>query len=470
MSQTDNKTIQPKPEGSINPNVNNIKPIVLGLESLSGLRIATGNRIAANFAHRHGLKSEPGKSGDEYKDQDEKMYARILEDLKDEYGRISDAIAQGAADKQINDYVGKVPSAKKFVPSPLFSNYSELLLVDQYLGFLDMEAKMTKQLESALMEYRIYSDYLLKIPGIGPKMAGVIISELDPYKAKYPTSFWRFSGLDTVVVGEYTDDQGKVHRISPREIDDYYKTADDNIQMMVGGYPVTFVTLGRTRESWSQVDISYINKDGEEAIRRGITFNPFLKTKMLGVMAPGFLKTSVTYMDDVKASSKERLAKAASLGFVSTKTGPALTKEGDAFLRAQGVKVYVQYSRFGEHYYNRKQREEGINQNRPKDKQITPMMIHRRALRYMTKEFLRELHIVWRWMEGLPNYEPYETAKLGYNHIRNNFIYKEFGIDSTEFISVNDSKPAVLYAPAVQAYIDQRNKQAAVMASSLKAA
>ena len=80
-------------------------------------------------------------------------------------------------------------------------------------------------------------------------------------------------------------------------------------------------------------------------------------------------------------------------------------------------------------------------------------------MRYMIKEFVRELHIVWRHLEGLPNYEPYETAKLGYNHQRNQWLLDNFGIDTASFTPRLDliNQPGKM-PPAIQAYIDSQAK------------
>jgi len=83
------------------------------------------------------------------------------------------------------------------------------------------------------------------------------ISELDPRKARHVSSFWKYAGLD-VVDGRRT----------------------------------------KQKEKSPFVDIEYVNKDGELATRKSITFNPFLKTKLIrGCWAPSFLKSKSPYSD-----------------------------------------------------------------------------------------------------------------------------------------------------------------------------
>ena len=41
---------------------------------------------------------------------------------------------------------------------------------------------------------------------------------------------------------------------------------------------------------------------------------------------------------------------------------------------------------------------------------------HKAAIRKMIKEFLKNLYIAWRTIEGLPIREPYEVEYLGKTH------------------------------------------------------
>jgi len=72
-------------------------------------------------------------------------------------------------------------------------------------------------------------------------MAGVLISEIDIHKSRYPSSLWRYAGLDVAEDGK-----------------------------------------GRSRHKEHLVPIEYVDKDGNPAVRQGITYNPFLKTKLMG--------------------------------------------------------------------------------------------------------------------------------------------------------------------------------------------
>jgi len=51
---------------------------------------------------------------------------------------------------------------------------------------------MTKVLE----RIPIYTEFLEQERGVGPAMAGVLVTYLDPHKARHVSSFWRYAGLD----------------------------------------------------------------------------------------------------------------------------------------------------------------------------------------------------------------------------------------------------------------------------------
>jgi len=96
----------------------------------------------------------------------------------------------------------------------------------------------------------------------------------------------------------------------------------------------------------------------------GISFNPFLKTKLVGVL-------------------------------------------GSSFLRA-GVKDNP-YRAIYDNYKNRLE-------NSPAHTEKSKGHRHNMAIRYMVKMFIIDLYKVWRTVEGLEVYPPYHEAKLGLKH------------------------------------------------------
>jgi hypothetical protein len=282
-------------------------------------RIATGLRVVAQFTSRfENLKStDPNEDPDAVDREREKMLKLITQS----YARVTDGIAATARKKLY-----------KF--DDILTDETELFFVENYLDMLEQEKKAFDRLAKALKKFSFYDEYLSNVRGIGPAMAGVLISELDPYKAKYPSSFWKYAGLDVVHV---------VDKETKQERDE-----------------------GRSRREAHLVQIEYTDKDGETKTRRGISYNPWLKSKLLAVLAPSFLRAGneryVTVYQDYKTRMLNR---------------PDL--QGNVAIKA---------------------------------------ISHKRALRYMIKIFLIDLHMAWRAHEGLQVSVPYHEAKLGLTHGR----------------------------------------------------
>lgn len=106
----------------------------------------------------------------------------------------------------------------------------------------------------------------------------------------------------------------------------------------------------------------YVDKDGKDAERNGITFNPWLKTKLIGVLASSFVKLKNERYDGIYRGYKARL------------------------------------------------------ENHPVHKEKTKGHRDNMAKRYMIKQFLVDLYAKWREIEGLEVHPPYSEAKLGLKH------------------------------------------------------
>lgn len=283
-----------------------IKPIVRGIYDIQKLRIEMGNRIVANF------KSKLGQQPSQSEVEIDLVGKLLLKSLRSEYKRIADGVSK------INP--------KKFVGENLISSFAEWALIGQYEKLVRAEEENMKELTAILKSVPIYTEFLLHVKGCGPAMSGVIISEIDIHKAKYPSSLQMYAGLDVVV-----DDEGNGR--------------------------------GRSKRSEHLIDKEYTAKDGTVKTKKSITYNPFLKTKLCGVLAPSFIKAG--------------------------KDNP--------------------YSKI---YYDYKNRLE----NHPAHKDKTKLHRNNMALRYAVKRFLVDLHIAWRTLEGLSVSEEYAVAKLGLVH------------------------------------------------------
>lgn len=285
--------------------MSDIKIMVRGAYDIQKLRIMMGNRIVANFKAKLGQK--PGMSEEELEEAEK----TILTSLRASY-------------KKITDGVTTLPRQSSFKGDEVISSYTELVLVDQYLSLEQQEDKQFSRLKNVLKDFPVYNEFLVTVHGVGPAMAGVIVSEINIHAAQYPSSLWKYAGLDVVAA------DGK----------------------------------GRSRKKEHLEESEYINKDGETATKRGITFNPFLKTKLVGVLGSSFIKQSAT--------------------------------------KCQYRKIYDDYKHRLEHMPAHADKSKGHR--------------HNMAVRYAVKRFLADLYTAWRTLEGLPVATEYSEGKLGIIH------------------------------------------------------
>ena len=282
--------------------MSNLKTLVRGAYDIQKLRIQMGNRLVGNFKAKLGqAPSEPEKTIDS-------AGKLILTNLRLIFKKITDGITT-------------IPTRAKFKADGVIDTYTELCLVSAYINLEKEEEVQFKYLKNVLKDYPIYNNFLLKVKGVGPAMAGVLLSEIDITKSKYPSSLWAYAGLDVAANG-----------------------------------------AGRSRKKEHLVESEYLDKDGKTQTKMGISFNPFLKTKLTGVLAGSFLKA------------------------------------GD--------------NPYKEIYYNYKTRLE----NHPNHQAKSKGHRHNMANRYVVKLFLVDLHREWRTLEGLSVSVPYSEGKLGIKH------------------------------------------------------
>jgi hypothetical protein len=284
--------------------MSNLKTIVRGAYDVQKNRIQTGNRLVGNF------KAKLGQAPSEKEDTIDKEGQQVLLNLRRAY-------------KLLTEGVASFPRQATFKGDEVISDYTELCLVDNYLELEAQEKNHFKRLGHILKDYPIYTEFLDGVRGIGPAMAGVIISEIDITKAEYPSSLHKYAGLDVASDGQ-----------------------------------------GRSRRKEHLEDSEYKDKEGKVQTKKGITFNPFLKTKLIGVLGASFLKQSPD--------------------------------------KCKYRQVYDDYKHRLEHMDAHKEKSKGHR--------------HNMAIRYMIKMFLIDLYNEWRPLEGLPVAPTYIEAKLGKVH------------------------------------------------------
>lgn len=363
-----------------------IRVLISNIYDLQKLRISAGNRLVQSFYLQLGIK--PSTSPDDADKQEKKM----IDVLKSEYKRITDGVA--ANNKSIKGQIKVLNDSKKKEDNlEYIRDDSDYKLIDSYMYLLKAEEESIKVLEKYVKSHPMYDRFFKDIKGCGPLMSGICLAYLDPYKAPHVSCFFKYAGLDTVqdvdadgnrLFLTLDDRRRKVKQVFDDDGSSHYYDCETN-EEYVGEVVVS--CHGR-RKGDTEMQQYFVYENGEKAIavdvdgnpllKRGITYNPKLKTKLMGVLTGCLLKAK----------------------------DPTYSKI----------------------YYDQRQRYDNSAYHKNKSDGQKNMM----AQRYMIKQFLRDLWTTWRTVEGLEVDEPYEVAKLGhkphkYNEYQTEMARKSVG-------------------------------------------
>lgn len=220
------------------------------------------------------------------------------------------------------------------------------------------ERESEKHLEKILEKFPVYTNFLKNVKGIASVSAAWLIGEFDIHKATTVSKMWQYAGLNPGMVAGKKRVKASAYRPEMGEI-------IDELPSRTSTKPDLVVKT---------TDMVPADRPSTEYI---LPYNKNLRTHLIGVLAPNFVKTQNSY---------------------------AL-----------------------EFYYPRKQRQENNSQtitNAVRDRKNTGKPWnevskgHRQhdALRYMIKMFLIDFHKAWRECEGLEVRPPYHQEKLGHKH------------------------------------------------------
>ena len=302
-----------------------IRSAIRGFYDLQKLRIATGQRIVSTILQKLNLPAEIAEKANETKEEkafrisenkkrNEIIHSFLMQlnlskkedeletDIPDPDAEFEEVSIKSKRKTKINfadivfkeyknitDYMtsnhSSVRRALEEKGIGIISTESEMDLLDSY-NFLDKaETRLIKPIERLLDQHPLWNGFLNQVKGCGPLMGAIIISEFDIDRARYVSSFWKYSGYDSL----------------PEPV------LDENGEQLIDekGDPV-FKWMGRSRRREHLEEKTYIDKYGEEQTKMGITFNPFLKTK-LHVLATCFIR-SRSYYADVYNNYKHRIS------------------------------------------------------------------------------------------------------------------------------------------------------------------
>lgn len=305
-----------------------LRDVLDALYDMQKLRIASGNRLYQIFKDKSdadtAIKDEIEK--EKLSEAEEVLDAKADEILK----------AVNSEYKELTAYMvdnnKTIASALKKIETIKILTKTDYSMVKAYNLLLESEESYKKVLSDNIKDHPVYVGFLANVKGCGPMMSANLIAYLDPYKARHASSFRKYAGLDVIPT----------------------KDKDGNIVLDEDGHIVT-----HGRKMGDTEEYEYIDKNGNKAIKKGLTYNPKLKSKLIGVLAPGI----------IKAKDPEY------------------------------CKIYYDY----------KLRLE----NHPKHREKSAAHRNNMALRYMIQKFLSNLWAYWRELEGLEVTLPYEVEKLG---------------------------------------------------------
>jgi hypothetical protein len=221
--------------------IKTLRLMVRGAYDLQSLRMQSGLRLCGNFRAR--LKERIEADADDEDDRVElsEEAVKVIDEIKSSYRRLTDGVARRRT----------LPEEKGFTGDALISNFTELVLVSQYIDLEAQEQKQFRQMTATLEVIPVYQEFLTNERGIGPAMAAVLITYFDPHKARHVSSFWKYAGLDVAQDG-----------------------------------------AARSRRKEHLIEREYTNRNGDKATRLSTTYNPWLRMKLLGGLGPSFLRSA----------------------------------------------------------------------------------------------------------------------------------------------------------------------------------
>lgn len=307
-------------------------------------------------------------------------------------------------------------------------NKTDTVVLDEAdLEFLDamssglkaVEATALREVARLLKGMAIWEEWLMHQRGIGPTMAGVLVSWIDIDKADTVSKIWAYAGLHTVAVEGQEGvrkaprpTRGQFAGFNPWLRSKLVKVMGDNLIKSVGLDERGYYTSKNARNpAWDQKgkDSVALRLDWDEAIP---PIPEHVKTVSIKrTLEPGFVPWRKCY-DDYKARKQNQLVPicmgcegTGRFSSAAAKHEPEFEpEEGDSQLEltdkekaaaARGVCSNC----------------EGRGRNAPWGRSAAHR--HQAAVRYMVKMFLIEFHKQWRQLKGLPVRPPYREEYLG---------------------------------------------------------
>lgn len=286
-----------------------------------------------------------------------KAALRLAVRVYDEYGRMRTAMGNRAKIKKSGEDQ-KIPEAQQ--DTWAITGPDRELFLTLYKDALDQEAAINKFLRQHLKQFPVYTEYLSGIPGVAESLSAVIISEYDIHRATTVSKMWQYTGVNP----------GLVRGRKVIKAKDYKPSHGDIIGHQTGKHGEQLYVV----RTWD-----YIRGD---RLTPGYLspFNQRLRAKMVGVLG-GQLINQNPYYRNIYINERMRL-------------------------------IYQDMQETGKDeskYYT-------LGSDGKPDWKKGYGHMHARARRKMVKQFILDLYVAWRTLEGLPVREPYKEEYLSKTH------------------------------------------------------
>lgn len=348
-------------------------------EQLSEPRDATKSDVTCKKCLGEKKRTAATSSGDERVEQ-LRFAVRFAYDIQ--HMRISQGNRAGP---QAEHALAKLDEGQK----QFLAAASERLLV--------IEKDAFSEVKRLLQGVPIYEQWLKHQKGVGPTIAGVIVSMIDIRKSETCAGLWALCGLAVDGAVQHLT----VRRANASTVADVVRglgiaslkveQQGEDVDITAEGAGVLYGVMKHLREKAPpDVDIFMWSGHGEAQRRRKgekAGFNPWLKAKMLEVLGGSLLKAKNETYSALYKNYRQRKE-----------------QEIVTCMLCNGTKVYEKKpcgncegtgrAKWGKSDAHR----------------------HRAGLRYMVKMFLREMWVQWRTLEGLSVRVPYEEEYLGRRH------------------------------------------------------
>ena len=355
--------------------------------------------------------------------------------------------------KAISDVIKNEREMEVFVTQhelKYIKTYGLYTMVREYLNYLRIETDAVAYMKDLVHNHKLWQNYLIGIKGCGEVIAAHIIANFNIRITEHPSAFLRYCGLDQITIAPEegyeptTEDMIKVMSLMRL---DYIRIVNrakmygqdeegifENFAMFSTGAIHTYDEFTEVRAVCSKYGIDTENPltNVEKDIFKNIG-NIMLNNKVRETI----LRTCTSAVIDVDTNGIPKIRKRARsmrdkemttyiskdgsiktknyLGYNTTIKGKLMGVLFGVFLKQKDSSGYSQlYKEYRARIEQRPDIKASIEAG-------NKLRVHNMARRYVIQEFLKDLWMAWRQIEGLPlNGGTYEEAKLGIIHRQGN--------------------------------------------------